>query len=110
MKRNAKQMLLAAAGLMWLAMPALAADMDAVLKDKRCNACHDTDKSLIGPPWKAISLRYQADRQQAIDALARKIVSGGGGAWGVVPMVPNEHVSMAEAREIAGWILDLAAR
>lgn len=110
MKRNAKQLLLASAGLMCLAMPVMAADMDAMLKDKRCNACHDVEKALIGPPWKAIALRYQADRQQAVDALARKIVSGGGGAWGVVPMVPNEHVSAAEAREIAAWILDLAAR
>jgi cytochrome c len=99
-----------ATGLLCMAAPALAADPAAMLKAKRCNACHDADNALIGPPWKAIALRYQADKQQAIDALARKIVSGGGGAWGVVPMVPNEHVSAAEARELAAWILEQAAR
>jgi len=102
--------LMVAAGLLCMAAPAIAADTAAMLKEKRCNACHDADKALIGPPWKAIALRYQADKQQAIDALARKIVSGGGGAWGVVPMVPNEHVSAAEARELAAWILEQAAR
>ncbi len=36
-----------------------------------------------------------------------KIIVGGTGNWGVVPMVPNEHVSIDEARAISRWILDL---
>ena len=39
------------------------------------------------------------------DVLARKILLGGGGNWGAVPMVPNEHVGEADARTLAGWIL-----
>jgi cytochrome c len=39
------------------------------------------------------------------EVLARKIVLGGGGNWGVVPMVPNEHVSESDARSLANWIL-----
>lgn len=39
--------------------------------------------------------------------LARKIVLGGGGSWGLVPMVPNEHVTLDEARAMAEWILAL---
>jgi cytochrome c len=99
-----------ACGLLLASAVAGAADTADLLRQKRCHACHEADKALIGPPWKAIALRYQASRQQSIDVLARKIVSGGGGAWGVVPMVPNEHVSMAEARAMAEWILDQAAR
>lgn len=87
-----------------------AADTADLLKEKRCNACHETEKALIGPPWKAIALRYQADKQKSIEALASKIVTGGGGAWGVVPMVPNEHVTAGEARLMAQWILEEAAK
>jgi cytochrome c len=109
MKTMTMRMLLVAC-LLPLATSALAADAEAMLKESRCNACHEAEKQLIGPPWKAIALRYQAQKQQSIDALARKIVTGGGGAWGVVPMVPNEHVSAVEARAMAEWILDQSAR
>ena len=71
----------------------------------RCNACHELDKPLIGPPLRAIAARYQADAVTMTDVLTRKILLGGGGNWGVVPMVPNEHVSEADARTLAGWIL-----
>ena len=102
-------LLWACAVLCWSAA-AVAADTETLLKEKRCNACHDAEKALIGPPWKAISLRYQAEKQKSIEALARKIITGGGGSWGVVPMVPNEHVSEADARTMAEWILNLSAR
>jgi cytochrome c len=42
-----------------------------------------------------------------VDVLAEKIILGGGGNWGFVPMVPNEHVTEADARRIALWILGL---
>lgn len=38
---------------------------------------------------------------------AQKIILGGAGDWGIVPMVPNEHVSMANVRRLAAWILGL---
>ena len=43
-----------------------------------------------------------------LEVLARKIVHGGGGNWGLVPMVPNEHVTLEDARAMAAWILALA--
>jgi cytochrome c len=110
MKTGTRRALLATCSVLLLPATAVAADTGDLLKQKRCNACHDAEKALIGPPWKAIALRYRADRQDSIDVLARKIVAGGGGAWGVVPMVPNEHVSAGEARAMAQWILDQATR
>lgn len=86
---------------------ASAEDMRQVLTQKRCNACHDTNAMLIGPPYTAIALRHSANRESMVEVLARKIVSGGGGNWGVVPMVPNDHVTLDEARAMAKWILSL---
>jgi len=74
---------------------------------KRCSACHAIDEALIGPPYRAIAARHAADRELTIEVLARKVIHGGGGNWGIVPMVPNEHVSLDEAREIVAWILSL---
>ena len=79
----------------------------ALASAKRCSACHTLDETLLGPPYRAIAARQAGERELKIEVLAQKIVHGGGGNWGVVPMVPNEHVSLDEARTIAAWILSL---
>ena len=86
--------------------PAFAADVPTLITQKRCDACHDLTATRIGPPYVAIALRHRTDKASMVEVLARKIVLGGGGNWGVVPMVPNEHVTLDEARTIAKWILD----
>jgi cytochrome c len=88
---------------------AFAADVAALITQKRCDACHDLTATRIGPPFVAIALRHRADKDNMIEVLARKIVLGGGGNWGVVPMVPNEHVTLDEARTMAKWILERPA-
>lgn len=74
-------------------------------KSLRCYSCHDINEPLIGPPYKAIAARHAANKDVMVEVLAHKIVQGGGGTWGVVPMVPNEHVSAEQARVLARWIL-----
>jgi cytochrome c len=78
-----------------------------LFEQKRCYICHETEKVSLGPPLKAIAARHKARREVMADVLARKIVHGGGGSWGVVPMVPNQWVSLEEARAMADWILGL---
>jgi cytochrome c len=80
----------------------------ALARSLRCYSCHSATEQLIGPPYVAIASRYGQDRAAMVQVLARKIVLGGGGNWGVVPMVPNEHVKPAEALLLATWILDQA--
>lgn len=86
-----------------------AADLDGevLVKTKRCVACHDQSQTLIGPPYEAIAARHAANKELMVEVLAHKIIVGGAGNWGVVPMVPNEHVSLEEARAMVRWILDL---
>ena len=65
---------------------------------------------LLGPPWAAIAARHAPRKDIMTDVLALKIVQGGGGNWGLVPMVPNQQVSIDEARAMSAWILSLAER
>jgi cytochrome c len=93
-----------------LLSPASRADnatLPAPLIAQRCNACHAMTDVLIGPPFLAVAARHSADadRDVTVEVLAYKIVHGGGGYWGVVPMVANDHVSMDEARVLARLIL-----
>lgn len=78
-----------------------------LFEQKRCYICHEAEKVSLGPPLKAIAARHKARRDVMSEVLARKIVHGGGGSWGVVPMVPNQWVSPEEARAMADWILGL---
>ena len=108
MKKIHYNQIILAAFLSLAMLPSQAEDMDGakLVQARRCYPCHNMDQTLIGPPYKAIALRHAKNRDIMVDVLAEKIIVGGGGNWGVVPMVPNEQVSREEAKVIARWILD----
>ena len=82
--------------------PALADQ--ALATSKNCMACHAGDKKVVGPAFKQIAARY-AGQAEAADKLAAKIMKGGSGVWGPVPMPPNVQVKEPEARKLAAWVL-----
>jgi cytochrome c len=90
---------------------AMAAEPAQVLSplaaEQHCDECHAIQEARIGPPFQAVALRYSAEGHAAEERLARKIISGGAGNWGNIPMVGNERVSLEDARAIAHWILSL---
>ena len=87
------------------ASPAWAQDAGAQLAAKKnCLACHQIDKKLVGPAYKDVAAKYAGDKG-AVDKLATKIMKGGSGVWGPVPMPANPQVSEAEAKQLAAWVL-----
>ena len=95
--------LLLATGLV-TAAPAFADQ--ALATAKNCMTCHAIDKKVVGPGYKEIAARY-AGQKDAADKLASKIVKGGAGVFGVVPMPANTQVNEAEAKKLAAWVLSL---
>ena len=71
---------------------------------KNCMACHAVDKKLIGPAYKDVAAKY-AGNAAAVGPLTQKVLKGGVGVWGAVPMPANPQVSEAEARTLVQWIL-----
>ena len=71
---------------------------------KNCMACHAIDKKLVGPSYKDVAAKY-AGQKDAADKLAAKVIKGGSGVWGPVPMPANTQVSPDEAKKLAAWIL-----
>ena len=71
---------------------------------KNCMTCHAVDKKLVGPAYKDVAAKYAGDKTAA-DKLAQKIMKGGSGVWGPVPMPANTQVTEAEAKKLAGWVL-----
>lgn len=84
--------------------PALA-DM-ALATAKNCTSCHAVDKKVLGPSYKEVATKY-AGQADAVDKLSGKIMKGGAGAWGPVPMPANAQVSAEEAKKLVTWIMTL---
>ena len=99
-----KHILLAISVLLTTSMPAWADQ--ALATSKNCMACHTVDKKVVGPAYKDVAAKY-AKQKDAADMLAQKILKGGSGVWGPVPMPANAQVSPAEAQKLANWILTL---
>jgi len=97
-----KRALFVLAATLAVAGPALADQ--ALAQAKNCMACHAVDKKLVGPAYKDVAAKY-AGQKDAVDKLAQKVVKGGSGSWGAVPMPANPQVTEAEAKQLVGWIL-----
>jgi cytochrome c len=76
----------------------------ALATAKNCMACHAVDKKLVGPAYKDVATKY-AGQKDAVDKLAQKVLKGGSGVWGPVPMPANPQVNEAEAKKLVTWIL-----
>ncbi len=99
-----KRTLIALAMTLSVAAPALADQ--ALATAKNCMACHATDKKLVGPSYKDVAAKY-AGQKDAVDKLAAKIIKGGSGVWGPVPMPANAQVNDADAKKLAAWIMTI---
>ncbi|WP_372825848.1 c-type cytochrome [Polaromonas sp.] len=71
---------------------------------KNCMACHAVATKLVGPSYKEVAAKY-AGQKDAVEKLAGKIMKGGSGVWGPVPMPANAQVNADEAKKLAAWVL-----
>jgi cytochrome c len=73
-------------------------------KAKNCMSCHAVANKLVGPAYKDVAAKY-AGQKGAEDKLVQKVMKGGSGVWGPVPMPANPQVSEAEAHALVKWVL-----
>jgi cytochrome c len=73
-------------------------------QQKNCMACHAVDKKVVGPAYKEVAAKY-AGQKDAVEKLAQKVMKGGSGVWGQVPMPANPQVNEAEAKTLVQWVL-----
>ncbi|MDB5841406.1 MAG: cytochrome [Herminiimonas sp.] len=94
--------------LLGVAISAFASNMAManadLAKAKNCMACHAVANKVVGPSFKDVAGKY-AGQKDAEDKLTQKVIKGGSGVWGAVPMPANPQVSEAEARTLVKWVL-----
>ena len=75
-----------------------------IAKQNACLGCHAVNKKIVGPSFQAVAEKYKSDAN-AQAFLKNKIVKGGSGSWGVVPMPANTKLSDADLTTLTSWIL-----
>lgn len=76
-----------------------------LIGSKGCTACHAIDKKVIGPAYIDVAKKYESTPAM-IDSLSNKVIKGGKGVWGDVPMTAN-NVTPEEAKDMVTYILSL---
>ena len=71
---------------------------------KNCMACHAVDRKVLGPSFKDVAAKY-AGQKDGVAKLSVKVIKGGAGVWGAVPMPANAQVNQVEAKTLVTWIL-----
>ncbi|HQR04859.1 MAG: c-type cytochrome [Proteobacteria bacterium] len=99
---------LVAAAAVGLLLSANAQADQALATAKGCMACHDIGAKKVGPAYKEVAKKYHGDKG-AEAKLVKKVLDGGSGVWGPVPMPANKTmgVSEADAKKLVTWILSL---
>ena len=87
------------------AKPAMDAGELLIVKSD-CIGCHQKEDKIIGPAYKEIAAKYPATDEN-IALLASKIIKGGKGVWGAIPMTPHTKITEDDAKTMVKYILSL---
>lgn len=75
--------------------------LDLVQKND-CLTCHTVATTATGPSFVDIAKKYG---ESDVASLAEKVIKGGSGVWGQVPMTPHPNLSKEDAEQIVKYIL-----
>ena len=72
-----------------------------------CLTCHKEDVKLIGPAYKDVAQKYAGMSDTIVTHLASKVIAGGKGNWGEVPMAAHPAITKEDAETMVKYVLSL---
>ena len=79
---------------------------EQLISSSDCLTCHKVDARIVGPSYTDVANKYPATEEN-IEMLASKIIAGGSGSWGEIPMAPHPAITTDDAKEMVKYILAL---
>ncbi len=79
---------------------------EALVKANDCKTCHHPINKIIGPAHTDVAKKYEFV-DASVKMLAKKIINGGVGVWGEIPMTAHADLSQADAEKMAKYVLSL---
>ena len=76
----------------------------ALIAANDCLTCHKVDEKVTGPAYRDVANKYD-NTDENVKTLAGKVIKGGSGNWGNVPMTPHPALSEADAEQMVKYIL-----
>ncbi len=76
----------------------------ALIEGADCLTCHKMDVRVVGPSYQEVADKYS---EGDLDMLAGKIIDGGKGNWGEIPMTPHAGMSKENAKKMVEYIMTL---
>ena len=76
-----------------------------IVSKSDCFTCHKIDEKLTGPSFREIADKYSGLPDTIIKHLGEKVVHGGSGVWGEIPMAPHKAFTQEEAEAAVKYIL-----
>ena len=71
-----------------------------------CKTCHHATNKIIGPSHTEVAKKYEFTKSNT-QMLAGKIIQGGQGVWGEIPMTAHPDITQADAEKMAMYVLSL---
>lgn len=75
-----------------------------LFKKQNCFACHAANSKLVGPSLAEIAIKYK-NQPNSEAMLTEKVIKGGAGVWGAIPMPAQNQLSTADSQALVKWIL-----
>ncbi|MGM9475365.1 c-type cytochrome [Pedobacter sp. GSP4] len=79
---------------------------EKLINKSDCLGCHNKTNKIIGPAYVDIAKKYPATEKN-INMLADKIIKGGTGVWGNMPMTAHATLKKDDAKLMVKYILSL---
>ena len=74
------------------------------VKGSDCTGCHQVDRKLIGPSYADVAAKYE-NTEENVAMLTQKVIAGGVGVWGEIPMSAHPSLSEEDATDMVRYIL-----
>ena len=84
----------------------LIAQGEALLNANDCKTCHTVENKIVGPSYNEVAAKYPFT-QENVAFLSEKVISGGAGNWGDIPMTAHVNLSKPDSEKMVYYILSL---
>ncbi len=74
------------------------------IKSSDCTSCHMVERKIVGPSYAEVAAKYK-NNDENVAMLAKKVIEGGVGVWGEVPMPPHPALSEDDAKDMVRYVL-----
>lgn len=74
------------------------------VKGSDCTSCHMVERKIVGPSYADVAAKYESTEEN-VAMLAKKVIEGGVGVWGEVPMPPHPALSEEDAKDMVRYVL-----